>query len=309
MKNIIITGATSFIGLNLINKLLEKDYNIFAIVRNNSSNINKLPKSKKLQTIELNMNEVSKLNNIIKEKCDIFVHLAWDGTRGKTRDDKELQEKNYQYSIDAINVSQKLGCDTFVGAGSQAEYGLYNCEVSELTPCNPVTEYGKAKLKLCNDGYSLCKKNNISFKWPRFFSLYGIEDYEGMLIISMIDKMLLNEAVNLTECVQMWNYLYIKDAIKALIKLIESKDLEGIYNFGSNDTRELKKYIEELTDILQTKSEIIYGAVPYPNTGMVSIHPNIKKLEKEINWKPEISFEEGIKEVILSRRKKLGVVK
>lgn len=304
MRNIIITGSTSFIGVNLIRELLNKNYNVIALTRKEPSNIEKLPKSEKIKIIQLDMEEITKLPTIINEKCDIFVHLAWNGTRGNDRNNITLQQNNYNQSIDAIKVAHELGCSIFVGAGSQAEYGLYNCEISEVTECKPVTEYGKSKLKVCNDGYELCKKIGINFKWPRFFSLYGVEDYDQTLIISTIDKMLKDETIKLTECIQMWNFLYITDAINGVIKLIETNCSNGVYNFGSNDTRVLKSYIEEMAAITNTKSEIIYGAVPYPQTGMVSVEPNTEKLKKETNWESQTPFREGIKTIILSRKGK-----
>jgi nucleoside-diphosphate-sugar epimerase len=126
------------------------------------------------------------------------------------------------------------------------------------------------------------------------------------MLISAIDKMLLNENVDLTECIQMWNFLYIKDAVDGVIKLMEVDCPDGVYNFGSNDTRKLRKFIEEIYNIIKTKSEIIYGAVPYPKTGMVSVQPIIEKLKKETGWEPITRFEDGVKEVITSREKKLG---
>jgi len=307
MKNIVITGATSFIGVYLIEELLNSDYIIYAIVRPNSKNLDKLPKSDKINIIEIDLENISEISNRINQNCDVFVHLAWNGTRGLMRDDKDLQNNNYECSIAAINAAKNLNCKTFVGAGSQAEYGLNNCEVSETTECKPVTEYGKNKLKAFIDGTALCEKYGIEIKWPRFFSLYGVNDYDGTLLISAIDKMLFNEDMNLTECIQMWNFLNIKDAVKGIVNLIEKDCSNGAYNFGSNDTRQLKSFIKDLTRYTETKSNILYGTIPYPETGMVSVQPNILKLKKETNWEPIISFEEGIKEVIISRKKRLGV--
>lgn len=295
--------SNQFYRNNLISELLKRDYFIYAVVRSNSKSINKLPISSNIKIVYLDMEKIDELHNKIDEKCNVFIHLAWDGTRGSTRDDKELQQKNYKYAMLAIEEAHKLGCDLFMGAGSQAEYGLYNCEITEFTQCNPVTEYGKEKLKVCNDGYNLCQQYGMRFKWPRFFSLYGIDDYEGTLLISTIDKMLLNQDVTLTECIQMWNFLHIKDAAKGIVKLIEKDCSDGVYNFGSNDTRQLKKFIDDLYHLTNTQSKIMYGAIPYPSTGMVSVQPNIDKMKKETQWEPVILFEDGIKEIIKNRVK------
>ena len=117
------------------------------------------------------------------------------------------------------------------------------------------------------------------------------------MIVSMLKKMLKNEPCALTECKQMWDFLYIDDAISGLIKLIEDKKAYGVYNFGSGESFQLKYYIEVMYEITKSKSKLNYGDVPYPVTGMVNIDPCVDKL-KSIGWKPKTSFEEGIKVMI-----------
>ncbi len=301
LKTIFITGATSFIGTNLIKGLYNKNYNIVAIVRKNSTKLNLLSKYKKIKIIELDMEEIERLPDLVKMNCDVFYHLAWNGTRGLERDDKVIQQNNYHYSINALVAANKLCCKTFISAGSQAEYGIHDECITEETIEKPVTEYGKYKLEFCNYAKSFCRENNITFIEPRFFSLYGLGDNEKTLIISSIDKMLKNEDLNLTECIQTWNYLNIKDAVDALIKL-QNVNTPGIYNFGSDDTRILKDFISEIYGIINSKSNMNFGAVPYPESGIVSINPCISKLKKAINWEPKVKFSDGINEILEERK-------
>lgn len=300
MKNVIITGATSFIGLHLINRLLEGNYQIFAVIRPNTQKINALPKDERVKIIEADMSEYRNLNTMINAHCDIYFSLAWNGTRGADRDDLNMQEKNYVYSIEALKSVLLMGCKTVISAGSQAEYGLYNCKISEKTTTRPVTQYGIFKLKFFNDAYRLCKEMKVSFKEPRFFSLYGANDYEGTMIISMVKNMLQNKECRLTECTQMWDFLYISDAIDGLVTLIEKSCDEGAYNFGSGIAKPLKAFIEEMYKITNSQSKLLFGSIPYPSTGMVSIEPDVTKLMEETGWKPKVTFAEGIKKIISS---------
>ena len=298
MKNIVITGATGFIGSNLVNKLLEDDNNLYLIVRKDSKNLNKLPFDSKIKLVHLSLDEMNKLSSFISVPCDIFYHLAWDGIRGETRNDKELQESNYVNSMTALKEAQKLNCKIFFSAGSQAEYGLYNEKITEETECRPVTEYGKYKYKFYVDALEFCEKENIKFKEPRFFSLYGKGDYEGTMVISIIKKMLKNEDCDLTECVQLWDFLHIRDAIEGLIKLAKCECENGAYNFGNGDSKSLKEFVGEMYRLTNSKSKLNYGKVPYPNNLIINVNPDVTKLKTALNWSPKITFEEGIKEII-----------
>ena len=298
MKTILITGATSFIGQNLINSLID-DYKIIAVVRINSHKINTLPVHKNLSIVQLNMDLYSKLPQILNIKnLYVFIHLSWGGTRGADRSNEQMQNENYKNSILALNAAGQLDAKIFMSAGSQAEYGQLNRIITEDTIPQPTTAYGKNKLKFYEYGMKFCDERNIKFLEPRFFSLYGCGDYQGTLIMSMLDKMLKNEPCDLTDCTQKWNFLNIKDAVNGMKILIENEDVKaGAYNFASNDTRELKSFLLEMKAITQSSSKLNFGAIPHNDSGSYGINPDVTKL-LATGWKPEVSFKNGIKEII-----------
>lgn len=302
-KNIIITGATSFIGVNLIDELVKHNYNITAIIRPYSINKKRLNTFRGIKIAELEMHEYKNINQYVQDISDsILINLAWNGTRGIERDDEELQKSNYEFSMDIVKAVVDSGCKMIINAGSQAEYGQHIGRISETTKCNPVTKYGIYKLKFFNEASNYCKLNNISFLELRFFSLYGPDDSPNTLILSILESMIKNKRCELTECIQKWNFLHIRDAVKGIINLIENKCDSGAYNFASLDTRCLKSFIEEMYVLSGSKSEIIYGAIEYPKTGKVELCPDVTKLINT-GWKPEISFKDGISEIIERMRK------
>lgn len=295
-----IVGATSFIGKNLTTALNNAGDDIFAVVRENSKKKCAIELQKNVYIVECNMENYDTLGGKIGS-IDSLVYLTWDGTRGKDRDNYEKQKKNYYWGMQAIQSIINVGCHKIITAGSQAEYGPWfkQGKLSEKELENPNTEYGKFKLKFYRDLNNICKKNNILLIEPRFFSLYGPGDFFGTMIISMLICMLKNKPCNLTTCKQIWDFLYIDDAINGLIKLIKSTNIYGVYNFGSGESHQLKYYIEKMYEITHSSSQLNYGAIPYPVTGMVNVNPCVEKL-KNIGWAPNVSFEEGIKKIIES---------
>ena len=297
MKKVLITGATSFIGVSLIKHLLPLKYEIYAMLRPDSPNISRLREFNNIKSIYLDMEEISKLQSFIKE-IDICVHLAWNGTRANGRLDENLQHKNYLSSIELYEVVKKLGCGTFLGIGSQAEYGVCKDLITENTLTSPNTSYGRYKLKTCNDIMVLCRDNGIRFIWGRVFSIYGKGDNENTLIMSTIRRMLKNENINMTEGTQFWNYLYVEDLAKLLVILMKNEDANGIYNLASDDTRTLREYILELKSILKSESKINFGVIPYGKEGKVSMKPSIHKLKSILRKYKFIKFKDGINSII-----------
>ena len=293
MKKVVITGASSFIGRNLMN--YAKDlWEITAVVRR-QSDIEGIPAGVKI--LRMDMAEYDRLGQEAGS-CDCLVHLAWQGTRGSDRMDAAMQKEDLNGSLKGIDSVLEKGCGRVVLAGSQAEYGPHSEKITEETECVPNTEYGKAKLKLHTELIKKMQTRGTAYKTARFFSLYGPGDAANTMIMATLQKMLSGESCPFTAGTQMWDYLHIDDAIKALYRLCVEDCADGAYNFGSGNVRTLRQYIEEMARITQSRSELCFGAVPYAETGMVSLWPDVEKLKREVHWMPEVSFEQGILSIL-----------
>lgn len=294
MSKIVITGATSFIGQNLAQKALQQGHDVVAVVRQ-GANLKRVAKGAKI--IELSMDQYDKIGDEVGPS-DCFVHLAWMGTRGASRMDQDLQRENCRLSMSAVRSMLEVGCNRIITGGSQAEYGHHSDVITEETKCVPNTEYGKWKLEFFYQTQDLCEETGVEYKEPRFFSIYGPGDFEGTMISSMLKKMRENLPCDLTACTQKWDFLYVSDAADALLRLCVHSCPNGVYNLGSGDIRMLKEYVLEMARITSTQSEIRFGAVPYPQTGCVSIQPDVSKIKKYLDWAPKVSFEAGIKQML-----------
>ena len=87
MKRVVVTGASGFIGAYLIQELLKDTENeIYAIIRPNSSNRDRVPQDDRVKIVELDMAQIEELPSYVPGQVEGFYHLAWNGTRGETRD-------------------------------------------------------------------------------------------------------------------------------------------------------------------------------------------------------------------------------
>lgn len=298
---ICITAANCFIGLPLVKKAAELGWEVIAVVRVGNKQKDFIATIQNTKVIELNLEDYDQLGALVGP-VDCAVLLTWNGTRGKARLDDELQKTNYENNMKAVKSLIDYGCKRIITAGSQAEYGISNEMISEKTECKPNTAYGKYKVLFYKDAYNYCKENKVSLKEPRFFSLYGPGDYENTLIMSNIKKMRANETCDMTPCTQMWDYLFVDDAIEGIIGLCHKECDDGAYNFGSGDCRQLKDFVQEMKSILKSDSKLNFGTVPYTAAGIVSIQPDIHRL-KSTGWKPKVSFKDGVEKIVKAMEK------
>ncbi len=289
-----VAGANCFIGREILKWFCNKEnIEITAVVRRNSQfNFSCFANIKKI--IKCDMWEYKDLGKIAGGG-DCFINLSWAGSRAAARQDAELQKQNYQLYMDAMKNMADVGYTTLVTAGSQAEYGKCESVITEKTLLNPDTEYGKYKAEVYWETKELAQKYNIRFIEPRYFSLYGPYDYSETLIMKCIRKMIKNEDCRLNECSQIWDYLYVGDAVEALYNLCNSDQASGVYNFASGEHKILKEYIMEIHEVLGSRSNLYFEALPNLYDGLIyDLCPVVDKLKQDADWKPKISFAEGI---------------
>lgn len=235
----------------------------------------------------------------VKESA-VFYHLAWAGTFGEERNNRELQDKNIAYAMDAVRLAKRLGCNKFVGVGSQAEYRRIEGTVatgrklSEDAVCEPYTEYGRAKYEAGIKSGKLAKELGMEHAWVRVFSVYGPYDGANTMISMAIRRLGNHETIDLTAGIQIWDYLFSEDAAKALCLIGEKGS--GVYNLGGGTGRPLKEYIDELCDAVGAdRMQLNYGAVAYAPSQVMYLVADITRLTEDTGFIPETSFYEGVR--------------
>jgi nucleoside-diphosphate-sugar epimerase len=292
MKKIIITGATGMIGYALVRQALEKRMEVLCIVRKDSMRVDNIPKSERVKMVFAGLSEYASMG--ISEKYDAFFHLAWDKTVGISRDDVDIQEKNIRYTLDAVRLARRLGCSVFVGAGSQAEYGIVSEALKPDTPVNPQSGYGIAKYAAGKLSKLLCTQLGIRFNWLRILSVFGPFDGLHTLIMYTINELYAGHSPEFTKCEQVWDYLYCDDAARAFLA-VGNRGVDGkVYPLGSGDRRRLSEYLEALRNIVSPDSILQFGKKTYYPHQPMYLCADISELTNDTGWKPEISFEEGI---------------
>lgn len=294
----VVSGATSFIGIELIQFLLSEEHTVIAVCRRNSMSLNRLPGG--VNIVYADMSEYKDLHRLI-ENADVFFNLAWGGTTHEERNIKEIQMLNAKYSLDALQSAERIGCKVFVEAGSQAEYGTVLSKISEDTECHPFSEYGKAKLFVKNEAFRMSDNMKMKYLHLRIFSLFGENDKPWTMVQSVIDKMLRNEIVELSDCTQQWNFLYVKDAVQQFVRLVDyaiaHEDFRHeVFNIASEDTRVLKDFVEEMKQVTKSNSVLRYGTIKTGN--VVSLNPNVSKTKQAIGFINSYVFCEVINRIV-----------
>ena len=310
---ILITGAASFLGRHLVEYFLSKDEEVLALVRENARGADELlgyKANNKFELIVLDMKDIERVDS----DFDVCIHLAWGGIGKEGRMDENIQRENINAAIKLMKVCKERGAKRFLFAGSQAEYGQTLADIEakygkdfdinaipkqgEDTPTNPKSEYGKAKLELKSKLKNLGDSLGIEYVHMRIFSVFGSGDHETSLISTCIRDFKENKDVHIGECIQSWNYIYIKDLCEA-VYLLSKKDLQGefVFNVAGENNRILMDYVKDIKRLLDSSGDIVVEKKEAASEGLPFLNPSIEHL-KGIGFVESYGFEKGIKDCI-----------
>ncbi len=317
MSSYIVTGATSFIGKYLISNLCRQSTHIYAIIRPSSPSRQYFLHMPNVTTVLADMGDTETWKQCI-EKADYFFHLGWDGVGDEGRANWQIQSENVKNAIACIHAAAKMGCRAFLFAGSQAEYGIRYENIShphphpggqickdeaitEETPCNPVLNYAKGKLNVCQSALPLASQLGLTYYHTRIFSIYGKGDHPWALIPTCIKTLCAGREMRLSSCEQKWNYMAAADAADVIVRLMESGAPSGIYHIAGRDTRQLKSFIRDIYDICGGLGSLSFGTYN-PSEPPASLNPSIGKLQAAIGPWTERPFRDEISAMVESYR-------
>lgn len=306
MENIVITGATGFLGSHLALWFLEQGDRVYALVRPGSAKLQYLPEHRNLIPVYGTMEEAADCVEEIGH-ADAWFHFAWGGVNREEIDSPEVQAGNIRGSLACVEAAHRLGCRVFMDAGSRVEYGVIEDGrgvMTEEMECSPVNEYGKAKLEFFRQAVPVCEKYGMNFCHLRFFSVYGYGDHPWSIISTLVRELPRGGRVSLSACRHEWNFMYIDDAVEAVGRLYEQvKDKPckkgAAVNIASRDTRVLKSFVEEVFELAGKRGTLEFGTFVQAKEGALSIRPDVSRMEAMTGgFKERYTFSRGITEMI-----------
>ena len=296
LRSAVVNGPLGTVGLALVRNLLDHGAQVAAVCYPGDPRIARLPGEARV--IELDMREISALPEQLSAPVDAFFHLAWMGTIGPGRDDAALQAENIRCAVEAVRCAHALGCQVFVGVGSQAEHGRIEGLVTADAPCAPTTGYGIAKLCAGQLTRLACRPLGLRHVWARILSAYGPGDGPLSVIPTILNKLLRGEKPALTPGEQAWDFCYSGDVAEALRAMAVSGRDGAIYPVGSGRVRPLRAYFEAARDAVDPSLPLGIGELPYPPNQVMHLQADLTPLREDTGFEPRVSFEEGIRETV-----------
>jgi dTDP-glucose 4,6-dehydratase len=306
MEKVLVTGASGFIGAELVDRLDAKGYAVEILERYVTGRYALGKKSNHIIHYA-NLTDYPAIRNIIREsQPDYVVHLAALSAVSFSYDHfVEVSEANY---IGTINLAEACHREVnhfkqFIFAGTSEEYGVTlkdkSSPLTENSQLSPNSPYAVAKVA----GDLYLKYMHMAYNFPytvmRPFNTYGRKGNNHFFIESVVSQMLKNDKVYLGDPNTVRDWLYVDDHVDGYVRALGNKNAIGqeiqLCTGKAYTTRETADLIAKLTGF---KGEIVWNATPKRPLDAFVLIGDSSKAKKLLDWEHKTSLEEGLKKVI-----------
>ncbi|WP_368652897.1 NAD-dependent epimerase/dehydratase family protein [Ornithinibacillus sp. 4-3] len=286
---VMVTGASGFLGNELVNQLLQED-NIRVVAVTSKPDDIKL----KYLSFDLLALYTSNWQETLKEEVDVIVNCAFP----RTSQPDELA-KGILFTEKLVRYAHKLKIKSLINISSQSVYTQKDKIITnEKALISPETLYGMAKYSCERIVELLCKEYKMNYSNIRLASLTGL-NFDVRMTNRFVDAALNGEKITIYGGKQKISYLEVRDTAEALIRMIlsEASEWENAYNLGNNEAVTLL----ELISIVQresrkyNKKEINVELLEEKNSFNNLIDSNL--FYSTFNWRPNFTVEKMIKEL------------
>lgn len=286
---VLVTGASGFIGRNVVAQLVRDGVEVVAAGRNPPARTSEAS----FEAVDL-LEPGAPARLIAAVKPTHLIHLAWNATPGQFWTAADNLDWS-AVSMALVRAFADAGGARVVIAGSCAEYDWTGSGVlREDSPTAPATFYGKVKdatrRALCAYG----DQTGLSLAWGRVFWLYGPDEAASRLVSDVASNLVKRRPVETTEGRQCRDFMHVEDVAGAFVAALTSRHC-GPFNIGSGAPVAVRDLVACLATELNGNDLVRFGARPSPMGDPPIIAADTTILRQVIGFEPNYTLDAGLR--------------
>lgn len=308
MKKAIITGSTGFIGSAFVKFLVAKGIDVLAIGRKDLNDISKIRRKriKDATYLNLDMKNISQLSEKISEikwsigdDC-VFFNLAWGGETNLSDLNIQSQMLNVAWCVNALEVSEKIGCSRFIQVGTMEEaftHKYLKLDHHKNDQYNRHVIYSVAKIAAKYALKLKASNMNIDYIYVLHSHVMGEDDDKDSFLQVTLQKLVNGDDLIFSSGEQFFDVISLADCSLGYYLICQKGKSDEEYWVGSGNPRKLREYVEKMFNLFPSKKEMQFGKLPYNDIILEKEDFSIANLEADTGYKPIMTFEETVKEL------------
>ncbi|MGY6210919.1 dTDP-glucose 4,6-dehydratase [Cytobacillus firmus] len=302
-KKLLVTGGAGFIGAHFIEYILRNtNYEITNLdaltYAANPANVKEFEDSERYHFIKCDIGDKEKLNLSISHKYYAIINFAAESHVDRSIDDPyPFIHSNITGTLNLLEAVLAGKADKMVQISTDEVYGSLKpneapfTEKTSLAPNNP---YAASKAAADMLVRSYFKTHQLNLNITRCSNNYGPMQHKEKLIPKVITKFLKHEKIPLYGDGQnIRDWLYVEDHCRAIRMVLESGKPGEVYNIGGSEEKTNIEVIEMILNKLgKEQAQVIKVPDRKGHDRRYSIDST--KILKDLGWKPEVTFEDGL---------------
>jgi nucleoside-diphosphate-sugar epimerase len=281
--NVLVTGATGFIGRHVVEELLRRNHAVTALAIETPEQVARLPWISRVTYCRHDMNRESTEDLFAAfSRPDAVIHLAWEGLPhyGELYHFERNLWTNYRFLKNLVTN----GLKSLTVIGTCFEYGMRTGCLSEDMPAEPANPYALAKDTLRKFLEQLAKKTPFHFKWIRLFYLYGPGQSEKSLIPQLEQALERgDETFNMSGGEQVRDFLPVARVAEYIAAIALQDKVNGIVNCCSGAPVSVRAFVEQHLKSMNKSIRLNLGYYPYSEYEPMAFWGDDTKLRSILN--------------------------
>lgn len=308
---IVVTGGAGFIGSNFIYYMLDKykDYKIICIDKltyaGNLSTLSEAMKNQNFKFIKADICDIEKIDTVFKEEePNIVVNFAAESHVDRSISNPEVfLETNIMGTSVLLECCKKYNVKRYHQVSTDEVYGDLpldrpDLSFTEKSPLRPSSPYSVSKTSADLLVLSYFRTYKLPVTISRCSNNYGPYHFPEKLIPLIIIKALKNEKLPIYgDGKNVRDWIYVKDHCTAIDLILHKGKIGEVYNVGGNSEKSNLEVVKTILNILG-KSEKLIEFVPDRLGHDRRYAINDYKIESELGFKRDVTFEQGIEKTI-----------
>lgn len=303
MKNILITGASGFIGSHITERCVELGYEVKAFVRYNSrNNWGWLEESRYIKDIEIVTGDIRDYDSVYSAMrgCDTVFHLAaLIGIPYSYITPLGYIKTNVVGAYNILQVAKKQNLENVLITSTSETYGTAQyVPIDEKHPIVGQSPYSASKIAADQLAFSYYRSFGLPVKIVRPFNVYGPRQSARSIIPTIITQILNGQKViRLGNLDPTRDFTFVRDTVKGFIEIASSDKLFGeITNIGMNEEISMKNLVNLIAKLInvEIKTERTKRRIRPFKSEVERLFCDNSKLLANTKWKPEYNLEKGL---------------
>jgi nucleoside-diphosphate-sugar epimerase len=299
--NVLVTGATGFVGVHLVARLLSEGRRVTVLARPSSV----LPAEWRDRVRIITCDDFSERNlrRLLDTPVEAIFHLAAYGVRPNDRDVEEMLRINVELPAALVRLCSRWRA-RMVMAGTFSEYRSPSVQalLSEDSPLEQRKLYGSSKAAGGLMTGAIAQSSGVGFRLLRLFKVYGAGEAPHRLLPALVSGLAKHERVAISAGTQVLDFVYIDDVVEAMVRAdARCREKGGIatWNVATGRAHSVREFAEQVAAAMDTDASLlVFGAIAMRKDDEPWLVGSPDLLRSELGWQPSIRLDEGVRAAV-----------